>query len=41
MGVCQTCNLDGMILVYETIKEGSLYVYLHQKVRECQLEKWL
>ena len=32
MGVCQTSNLDGMILVYERIAGGSLYNYLHQKV---------
>ncbi|XP_053384760.1 uncharacterized protein LOC128550221 isoform X2 [Mercenaria mercenaria] len=32
MGVCQTSNLDGMILIYERIVGGSLYNYLHQKM---------
>ena len=32
MGVCQTNNLDGMVLLYEDVGLGSLYFYLHQKV---------
>ncbi|XP_052262688.1 inactive serine/threonine-protein kinase TEX14-like isoform X2 [Dreissena polymorpha] len=32
MGVCQTTNLDGMILVYERVGQGSLYNYLHHKM---------
>ena len=32
MGVCQTNNLDGLVLIYERIGHGSLFNFLHQKV---------
>ncbi|XP_071132400.1 uncharacterized protein [Mytilus edulis] len=32
MGVCQTNNLENMVLLFERIDEGSLYEVLHQKL---------
>ena len=32
MGVCQSNNLDGLMLIFERIGYGSLFNYLHQKV---------
>ncbi|XP_078318256.1 inactive serine/threonine-protein kinase TEX14-like isoform X2 [Crassostrea virginica] len=34
MGICQTNNLDGIVLLYETISYGSLFYHLHQKVEK-------
>ncbi|XP_069123252.1 uncharacterized protein [Argopecten irradians] len=31
MGVCQTNNLDGLVLLYENVALGSLYYHLHEK----------
>ncbi|XP_048758966.2 uncharacterized protein LOC125668674 [Ostrea edulis] len=31
MGVCQTNNLDGIVLLYESVACGSLFYHLHQK----------
>lgn len=34
MGVCQTNNLENMVLLFERIDEGSLYEVLHQKLEK-------
>ncbi|XP_062582846.1 probable serine/threonine-protein kinase roco7 isoform X1 [Saccostrea cucullata] len=34
MGICQTNNLDGIVLVFESVAFGSLYYHLHQKVEK-------
>ncbi|XP_033737804.1 probable serine/threonine-protein kinase DDB_G0280133 isoform X2 [Pecten maximus] len=31
MGVCQTNNLDGLVLLFENVGLGSLYYHLHEK----------
>ncbi|XP_060073679.1 uncharacterized protein LOC132553451 [Ylistrum balloti] len=31
MGICQTNNLDGMVLLFENVSLGSLYYHLHEK----------
>jgi len=35
MGLCQTEDLEGLVLVYERVHCGSLYTYLHHKVSLC------
>jgi len=32
MGLCQTEDLEGLVLVYERVSCGSLYAFLHNKV---------
>jgi len=31
MGVCQTNNLDSLVLIFERVEHGSLYFSLHEK----------
>ncbi|XP_064627531.1 inactive serine/threonine-protein kinase TEX14-like [Lineus longissimus] len=31
MAICQTENLEGMVLIYEPVAVGSLYYYLHER----------
>ena len=37
MGLCQTEDLEGLVLVYERVHCGSLYTFLHQKVSSLNL----
>jgi len=32
MGLCQTEQLEGLLLIYERVSLGSLYAFLHNKV---------
>ncbi|XP_065923799.1 uncharacterized protein [Magallana gigas] len=41
MGICQTNNLDGIVLLYENITFGSLYYHLHQKVEKMHTNQIL
>ena len=33
MAVCYTNNMDDLVLLYERVDSGSVYVHLHQKVQ--------
>ncbi|KAL3876690.1 hypothetical protein ACJMK2_034494, partial [Sinanodonta woodiana] len=37
MGVCQTTDLEALVLIFERIGEGSLYNHLHEKVEQMSL----
>ncbi|KAK3601874.1 hypothetical protein CHS0354_041806 [Potamilus streckersoni] len=37
MGVCQTTDLETLVLIFERIGEGSLYNHLHEKMEQMSL----